>query len=99
MAKRRSKQLEEAVRDYLDIKGYKYIRIDVYRCPNCHKIFNSKATGFPDFMIRNPLTFVECKTGKAVLSKEQKAIKEDMDNQNIPYILVRDNIDALMEVL
>ena len=46
--KRRSKQLENAVRDYLDVKKLRYFRVQIYRCPKCHTVFNSEAKDFPD---------------------------------------------------
>lgn len=96
---RRAKQLEEAVRDYLDIKRIPYVRVDNYRCYKCGTIQNSAATGFPDFMIVKPLTAVEVKTGKGKLSPEQIIFKTLWEDQGLPYILVRDNIDSLMEEL
>lgn len=94
----RAKQLEEAVRKYLDIKGIPYVRVDNYRCFACGQVQNSAATGFPDFLIVKPLTAIEVKTGAGILSPEQIIFKTLWEDQGFPYILVRDNIDSLMEV-
>ena len=94
----RAKQLEEAVRKYLDIKGYKYIRVDNYRCFRCGQVQNSSAKGFPDFMVISPLTAIEAKTGRGgKLSAEQKEFRELWEGQGLPYILLRDTVDELLE--
>ena len=94
----RSKQLEKAIADYLELMGYDFKRVDNYICPKCRMIFNKRAKGFPDFMAYNDkrLLFVEAKTGTGRLTKEQKLFKIAMEAQGIPYIVCRDSIDNLM---
>jgi len=94
---KRSKQLEEAVRKYLDIKGYEYIRVDSYRCFKCGQVQNASAKGFPDFLVIKPLTAIEVKTDTGRLSVEQIEFKELWQAQGLPYILLRDTIDELLE--
>ena len=98
----RAKELENAVKGLLDMKNIRYLRIENYRCWKCGAIGNSGAKGWPDFFCYSPfLLAIECKTGKAVLSKEQKEIKELLEKSHIPYLIIRniqqliDNIDYL----
>ena len=96
----RWKQLENAVEKYLKLKKYSFLRIENYRCFKCGQVQNSKAKGFPDFFIYSPVVIaVEVKTGKGRLTGEQKDIALKMESAGIKYIIVRDNIDKLMEAL
>ena len=97
---KRSQELEHAVEDYLVVKGYSYLRISNYRCFKCGQVQNAKAKGWPDFFCYSPtLCAIEVKTGKGVLSLEQKEIKAKLELAGIPYIVVRDTVDELLEVL
>jgi len=96
----RAKELEFATEQLLRIKGFKFIRVDNYRCFRCGQVQNSRATGWPDFFCYYPrLLAVECKTGRGVLSIEQKEIKHCLELAGVEYIVVRDNIDNLMKAI
>lgn len=98
---RRYKELENAVKQYLKLKKIYFVRVDNYYCYKCGAILNANAAGFPDFMAihKDKILFIECKTGKGQLNAYQKVFKANVDNlPNVEYILVRDNIDELMEV-
>ncbi|MFO8066852.1 MAG: hypothetical protein R6U11_04640, partial [Bacteroidales bacterium] len=56
--------------------------------------------GWPDFFIYKPIIFtVECKTGSGRLSKEQKRVKKWLEKGGIDYLVIRDNVDELIEYL
>jgi len=94
----RIKDLEAAVGKWLDWQHFSYLRISNYRCFKCGQVQNSKAKGWPDYFVYNPvLLAIECKTGKGKLSQDQKRIKGLMEDVGITYIVVRDNVNALLE--
>ena len=95
---KRSKALEKATADYLDIVRIPYIRIENYRCFKCGQAQNSHAAGFPDFMLLGNYfgTAVECKTGAGRLSAKQKEVRGNWGGE---YLIVRDNIDILIDFL
>ena len=92
---KRSKELENAIADLLDLKGLKYMRVTNYRCFKCGQIQNAKAKGFPDFFCYHPALAIEAKTGTGHLTKEQKKIKELLQESNIPYLVIRDIQDLI----
>lgn len=95
----RARDLEQAIGDYLDYKNLPYLRIEHYRCPQCGFVGRGKkTTGFPDFLvIDKPMTAIEAKTGKGRLTTEQKLWQEIFKKNDIPYILARDTVDAVLE--
>jgi len=96
---KRSKALEKAVRDLLDLYGIEYVRVENYRCFKCGQVQNSKASGFPDFLCLSPFFAIECKTGSGRLSPKQKDVKGYFEAAGIDYLVVRDNIDTLIDYL
>lgn len=95
---KRSKQLEKAVEDLLNLHKLSYHRVSNYRCFKCGQVQNSKAAGFPDFFVYHPyILAIECKTGKGRLSKKQKKVKRKMERSGIEYLVVRDNVDLLIK--
>ena len=93
---KRSKELENAIADLLDLKGLRYMRVTNYACFKCHQVQNAKAKGFPDFFCYHPALAIEAKSGKtARLTKEQKEIKELLQLSNIPYLVIRDVQDLI----
>lgn len=95
----RCKELEAAVRDLLTLKNIKFMRVDNYRCFKCGQVQNKKATGWPDFFCYKPLFAIECKTGAGKLTDEQIEIKECLEFAGVKYILLRNNLDELIEHL
>ena len=97
---KRSQELENAVEDYLKLKGCSYLRIDNYRCFKCGQVQNSKAKGWPDFFVFYPRLYaLECKTGKGRLNPTQKGVRIKMEKVGIPFLLVRDTVDELLKIL
>ena len=94
---KRSKQLEKAVKDFLDVKGIKYHRVEIYRCPKCHMVFNTQAADMPDFLCLYPLVAIECKTGTGRLSEGQKETLSLLERSGVDVIVLRDTIDELIE--
>ena len=99
----RAKELEAAVRQYLDLKKIKYISAANQRavCPHCRKYFNVQTEGW-DFFCFSPadcLCVIECKTGESRLSKAQREWRERCEKLGIPYLVIRDNVDELMDSL
>ena len=97
----RGKELEQAVKQYLDLKGYKYISSSNQRarCPDCGRFFNVPSEGWDVFVfwpIGN-LGVIECKANDGALSKSQKEWQERCKKWGIPYIVVRRNLDALID--
>ena len=94
---RLSYYLEKTVENYLKLKKIMFLRIENYRCFRCGQVQNSKAKGFPDFFCYSPIILaIECKTGKGQLSAEQKVVRKAMLDNKIDYLVVRDNIDELL---
>lgn len=97
---KRWKELERSVERALSVYGCKFHRVDNYRCFKCGQVQNSKAKGFPDFFVYSPFILaVEVKTGKAVLTLDQKETKEDMEKSGINYLVIRETIDELLSYL
>ena len=97
---KRWQQLEKAVADYLTLKKCSFFRVDHYRCFRCGQILNSRAKGFPDFLVYSPkIVAIEVKTGKGRLSLAQKDTGLKMSLSGVEFVVVRDNIDNLMRVL
>jgi len=99
----RGKELESAVRQYLDLKRIKYISSSNQRarCPDCARFFNVPTEGW-DFFCFSPvdaLCVIECKAGDGALSKSQKEWRERCEKLGIPYYVVRKNVDVLLEKL
>jgi len=94
---KRSKQLEKAVKDFLDVKGIKYHRVEIYRCPKCHMVFNTQAADMPDFLCLYPLVAIECKTGTGRLSEGQKETLSLLERSGVDVIVLHDTIDELIE--
>ena len=95
---KRWKQLEQAVEEYLNLKGISFLKITSYRCFRCGQVQNSKAAGFPDYHCPEYNLYIECKTGKGVLSKEQRIWKQKIEfNNRNTYILLKDNLDDLLD--
>lgn len=97
----RAKELEDAVSQYLKLKKIHFMRVDNYRCFKCGQVQNVRSKGWPDFYCYGiqPHLAIECKTGKAVLSPEQKHLKAILEMSKVKYIVLRDNIDGLIEYL
>jgi hypothetical protein len=96
----KGKRLESAVKELLELHNCEYHRVDNYRCFKCGQVQNSNAKGFPDFFVYYPfLLAIECKTGKGRLSKAQKKVKRLMEDSGIPFLVVRDTTDKLIEYL
>ena len=96
---KRSKQLEDAVGNLLDAKNLRYMRVDNYRCFNCGQVQNTKAKGHPDFEVYYPHFYVECKTGTGKLTNDQKEIKKLIERSGLTCLVLRDNIDNLIELI
>lgn len=97
---KRWQEFEKAVENLLLYYKCEFIKITNYRCFRCGQVQNSKAANVPDFFIYYPKVFaVECKTGKGALTEGQKKTKEKMEKAGIPYILLRDTTDELIEYL
>lgn len=94
---KRSKELENAVTDLLNLLEIPYIRIDNYRCFKCGQVQNSRAKGFPDFYCYTINLAIECKTGAGRLTKEQEVIKAQMEGAGIRYIVLKNNVDELLK--
>jgi len=94
---KRSKEFENAVKEYLDIKGIEYIRVDNYRCYKCGTIQNSQASGFPDFLCLHPLVAIECKTGTGRLTKKQTEVLMLLELSGVDVIVLRDTLDDLIK--
>jgi len=93
----RWQQLEKAVKDFLDVKGIKYIRVDSYRCFHCGQVQNAQAAGMPDFLCLYPLVAIECKTGTGRLSGGQKETLSLLERSGVDVIVLHDTIDELIE--
>jgi len=94
----RGRDLERSVEKYLRAQKIAFVRIENYRCFKCGQVQNSKANGFPDFFCYSPIILaIECKTGAGKLSPIQKEVRLAMLTTGIDYLLVRDNIDALIK--
>ena len=93
----RWKELEKAVKDFLDIKGIKFIRVEIYRCPKCHMVFNTQAADMPDFLCLYPMLAIECKTGTGRLSAGQKETLSLLERSGADVIVLKDTIDELIE--
>lgn len=97
---KRWKELEIATADLLKLYKLYYLNITNYRCFKCGQVQNSKAKGFPDFHIPSLSLYIECKSGKGKLSKEQESVRESiLSNPDNRYILLRDTVDDLIEYL
>lgn len=95
---KRSKQLEDAIEQWLKWKHFAYLRISNYRCYKCGAIGNSKAKGWPDFFVYSPFQLaIEAKTGRGKLTADQERVRDLMEDAGIEYIEVRDNIDSLLD--
>jgi len=99
----RPKELEDAVRKFLDLKNCQYIssKNQTVRCYKCGCFQKVRTQGF-DFFVYAPLNrlcFIECKTGKSRLTKPQEAAKAIAEQENIPYIVVRDTVDELVDCM
>lgn len=96
----RGVELEDAVEQTLNICGLYFLRIKNYRCFACGQVQNSQAAGFPDFHVPSLSLYVECKTGKGKLSPEQKKVRAAIERDpNNKYLLVKDNVDTLLQFL
>lgn len=97
---KRWQELEKAVEDILNLCGLYYIQVKNYRCFKCGQVQNRQASGFPDFHVPSLSLYVECKVGKGELSPKQRkaraAIERDSSNK---YILLKDNVDTLLQFL
>ena len=97
----RAKDLEDAVRKYLDLKGCKYIssKNQTVKCYRCKAFQQVRTQGF-DFLVIHPeVHFLEVKTGSGKLTKPQKKMRAMADECGIPYTVVHDTVEAVMEVL
>lgn len=93
----RAQDLENAVEQLLIFKKIKFMRVSNYRCFKCGQVQNRSAKGWPDFFGYDPiLVGIECKTGAGKLTKEQESVRESFIRNDVPYIIVRDNVDALL---
>ena len=96
----RGKQLEDAVADLLDLGNISYQRVDNYRCHDCGAIGNVNSKGWPDFFAFHPfLLAIECKSGKAGLSKAQKEVRRKLQAAGVKYIVVKRTTDTLLHFL
>jgi len=97
----RAKDLEDAVRNLLDLYGCQYIssKNQTVKCYKCQAYQKVRTQGF-DFLVFSPRVFmVECKTGKAKLTKPQKEMKAIAESEGLPYIVVRNEVDVLVKFL
>jgi len=95
----RAKDLETAVRKYLDLKGCKYIssKNQTVKCYKCNAYQQVRTQGF-DFLVFWPeVHFIEVKTGAGKLSPAQKEYRAAADKVGIPYTVVHDTIDVLLD--
>jgi hypothetical protein len=97
----RARELERAVENYLKVTGASFITSSNQhaRCPKCGQMFRVPTEGW-DFFVFHPFNrmgFIECKTGKSQLTKSQKEWKSRCKDIRVPYLVVRDSVDALIE--
>jgi len=100
---KRSKQLEDTVRAYLDLKKCQYIssKNQTVKCYKCNAFQQVRTQGF-DFFVFYPvdmMAFIECKTGAGKMSPSQKKTQAMAEGCGIPYHIVIDTIDSLLEVM
>ncbi len=97
----KAKDLEDAVRKLLDVKGFKYIssKNQTVRCFKCQAFQKVRTQGFDFFAFAPRVMMIECKTGKGRLSKPQKVMQAEAESVGVPYIVVRDTVDVLLDVL
>lgn len=96
----RGKELEIAVERLLNLNKFSFMRIDNYRCFHCGTVQNSKVKGAPDFFVYHPFVFAcEVKTGSGRLTDQQKIIKNKMQESGIEYLVLRDNVDELLNMI
>lgn len=96
----RAKELENATEKILKLAKASYQRVTNYRCFKCGQVQNSQSKGWPDFFCYDPILIaIECKTGAGRLTPEQIRIRISLENRGIPYLVVRDNVDVLVEFL
>jgi len=97
MRRQRHRELQEAVEQYLTMKGWKFMAVSNYRCFKCGQVQNSKAKGWPDIFCYFPVPWaIEIKVGKDKLRVEQIEILTLMEEAGIPYCVVSD-IDTVIE--
>ena len=111
----RAQELEAAVKKLLDCLNIRYMRVENYVCYKCHTVQNREAKGWPDYFclvgveesrskteagsIASYLA-IECKTGKGRLSPEQEEWRGLLTNrETTKYIVLKDNVDELIEYL
>ena len=95
----RHQEIQEAIEKLLNARGMRHMSVTNYTCFKCGQVQNGKAKGHPDIEVYLPHFYIEIKVSPDKLKPEQKAIKELIDRAGIPYIIVRDNTDALIEYL
>ena len=90
------KALEKQCMDYMNLKKILYLHLTTHvKREIGGKFYNFSIpgmTGWPDFIIfegDNTVYFVECKTGKGRLSKEQIKIKERLESAGFMYTVVK----------
>jgi len=95
----RGKELEDAARKYLDLKGYLYIsaKSQTVKCLKCGQFQKVRTEGFDQFVYYPDVFVLEEKTGAGVLSPAQKRMKEKCERVGIPYLELKDNIDLLLK--
>lgn len=97
---KRSKELEKTVETLLNWNKFSFVRISNYICYKCHAVQNSKASGFPDFFIYHPFILaIEVKTGRGRVQNNQEIVRQKMIESGIEYLIVRDNVDELLEYI
>lgn len=93
----KGKDLEDAVKDFLNLHNCEYQRVTNYRCFNCGQVQNAASKGWPDYFVYKPFILaIECKAGNSRLSKDQKKVKRWLEKGGIDYIVVRNTVDRLI---
>lgn len=97
----RSKDLEKAVKDVLDLHGclYVYSGNQTVKCRKCGTFQKARTTGW-DFLVYRPAHLVckiEVKTGSGKLTGAQKKDREKSKHDGTPYLEIRDAVSGLLE--
>lgn len=99
--------IQRSILDWLNANGYFCLRVPLGGVAQSigNKVIYKRnpMRGFPDIlglMKQQPgfMFVIEVKTPKGVLSKEQKAMREQLENRGVVYILARCLADVIEEL-
>ena len=89
--------LVSAVKKYLDLKNIFYFSSWGARCQKCGAIQRVSPAGCDIAIVSH---MIEVKTGKSgSLTPRQKLIREKAERYGVEYTVVKDTMDALLEIL